>query len=257
MSWPRVIVMRNKFRFALSTMLFVMIVFLGLQNDSFALDQLISSTSKEFATGLNVKIMEAIAEELNLDLQIAYASFARKLALMEEGKIDISAELHRTIQREKFIHFIEPSYWQGSKKCFFVRKGKGDTVKHYDDLYPLRIGTSINVKYFDRFDSDTRIKKIRVSKTEQKFKMLLLGRIDAVIHSHGGALKILDRMGIADKVEMADYYYSKKNPVYIGVSKRSPLYKHIEDVEPVMRKMIENGQIRRIITKYYSDSPLF
>lgn len=215
-----------------------------------AAETLISSTSKEYAQGMNAKISEAVAERLGAELEMKYVSFARRLVLLEEGKIDFCSGLHRNAEREKFIHYVEPPYITHSVKQFFVRKGSGIKIQSYEDLYPLNVATSIGVKYFDRFDSDTKIRKTRVGKVEQKFEMLMRGRVDVVIHSYAGAIDIANRMGFADQIEIAEYSYSKSNPTYIGISRKSKMMKRLDEVEPVIREMVESGEIERIMTSH-------
>lgn len=136
-------------------------------------------------------------------------------------------------------------------KIFFVRKGEADRIQSYEDLYGLEIGTKIRSRYFPRFDTDQKIKKQPVSSIEQNFKKLLLHRVDAVIYSYRSGYTKLMEMGITDQVEPAMYFFKGNNPVYIGISKNSPLMAEKDRLERVVRAMVESGEMETLIRKFY------
>lgn len=211
---------------------------------------LLSSVSEEFRNGLQVRILKSIAANLGMKLELRNTSFARRLVFMEEGRIDICVGLFRTPEREKYVFFVDPPYRTHTNRYFFVLKGKKASIQKYEDLYHLDIGTGINALYFERFDNDPNLSKVRVKKTEQRFKMLLLNRVDAVINGLMGGQAIINTLGIGRQVEIADYYYTDTRPVYVGISKKSRLAKRLSEVETVVGKMMANGEIVRIRKDY-------
>ncbi len=213
---------------------------------------LISSVAEEYANGLHSRILQAIARNLRMELVMKYTSFARRLVFLDEGKIDICIGIYKTPEREKYIHFIQPPYRINSNKYFFVLKENKSLLQKYEDLYHLDIGTSINSLYFERFDNDRKLSKVKVKTTEQRFRMLLLNRIDVVINSYLGGQAIVNKLGIDDKVEIADYYHSETRSVHVGVSRKSPLIKKLNVIEPAIKKMINDGEITRISDDYYA-----
>ncbi len=221
----------------------------GSQKISVAKDKLVSSVSREFSDGEDARILSLIAQRLGLDIEMNYVSFARRLVLMKQGKIDICSGLHNTMGRERYIYFIEPAYKTVSKKVFIVLKGNKGIIKEYDDLYRLSIGTIIGAAYFEKFDNDRRLIKVKVSNAEQKFDMLMNNRVNTVIHSYEGALKTIHKMGIADKVETAEYYHLDNIPVYIGISKKSDIINRAKEVEHVIREIVGAGGIDRLLSK--------
>lgn len=216
-----------------------------------ASDVVVSAVSQEFANGLNAKIVKTVVSRLGAELDMKYVSFARKLVLMEQGRIDLCAGLHRNAEREKYIHFVEPPYLKFSGKYFFVKKNSGVKLETYDDLHGLKVATSINSKYFDQFDNDDKIIKAPVSKVEQKFRMLAKGRVDAVIHSYSGGMNMIKRLGLQDEIVVADFRYLVSNAIYIGVSRKSFLMEKIDDVEALIHEMVEDGEFGRIVDEHY------
>jgi len=211
---------------------------------------ILTSVSKEYANGLDVRILKVIARNLGMKLEIRHASFARRLIFLEEGKIDICAGVYKTPEREKYIYFTQSQYKTSSSKYFFVLKGKKSTIQKYEDLYDLDVGTGINSLYFERFDNDQQLSKVRTGTTEQRFKMLLLNRIDAVIQGFLGGQAVINKLGIGDKIEIAEYYHQETRPAHVGISRKSPLMENLDEIEFVIRKMTKNGEFKRICDEY-------
>lgn len=210
-----------------------------------------SGVSREHADGLVAMLMQRIAEKLDIELDMQYAPFARRLAMMKNGEIDIMGGLLKREARESYIYFVPPPYVMSGRKIFFVRKGEAGRIQSYEDLYGLTIGTKINARYFSRFDRDPKILKQPVSSVEQNFNKLLLKRIDAVIYSFRSGYTTLQEMGIADQVEPAAYFFKGENPVYIGISRNSPLMAEKDRVEQVVRGMVDSGELEALIKAFY------
>ena len=207
--------------------------------------------SEEIANNLEIDIIKAVSKKLNSNLRIKSVPFARRLRNMENGTADITAGLLKSEEREKYIYYIPYPYKLKSNKVFFVRKGDASSITKYEDLYNLTIGTNIKSKYFSRFDNDELIKKEETSSFKQNILKLLAGRVDAVIYSDGYGYLVLKEMKATEKVVPAEYHFEKNNPVYLGISRKSYLMKHLDIVEPVINSMIRNGEIEIIIKNYY------
>jgi polar amino acid transport system substrate-binding protein len=212
---------------------------------------LVSSVAEENKDGPDAQIIKAIAHKLQAKLILRYAPFKRRLQLMKSGEIDFMIGLLKTSQRERFIHYLLPAYKSRSDTVFFVPKGKATKVLRYEDLYRLKIGTTFGSKYFPRFDEDNRLRKEAVSSGISNFKKLLKGRIDAVVCPEGAGIDMIHQMGISDQVAIAVYRFAQAKYVYVGVSRKSDLMDQIAMVEAVVRKMVKNGDIRKIIVHYY------
>ena len=215
-----------------------------------------TSVAIENKNGLGAIILNAIAKELKVTLITQYAPFSRRLHMMKDGTIDLMAGLLKRPEREKYIHFISPPYKNRSDTVFFVPKGKSSLIQTYNDLHPLRIGTTFGSKYFHRFDEDETLDKESIPNGMSNFKKLLLGRLDTVIYPEGAGIELIHKMDISDRVEMAQFRFSKKKQVYIGISKKSHLMEDIHATESIIRQMIENGKIKNIIVNYYTQRNL-
>ncbi len=86
--------------------------------------------------------------------------------------------------------------------------------------------------------------------------MLVLNRIDALIHTDVYGLSLMHELGLQDKVEVAPFRYTRHNPVYIAVSKKSKLIKRKDRLEEVFKKMIESGEVDKVIHNFFETQGL-
>ncbi len=215
-----------------------------------------TSVSKESVYSLDIVILNAIAKKLKAKLIIQHAPFQRRLYMMQDGTIDIIAGLLKRPEREEYIHFVQPPYKERSDTIFFVPKGKSSLIQKYEDLSALKIGTTFGAKYFHKFDKDNELYKEPVPKVTSNFQKLLLGRLDTVIYPEGDGIEKIHEMGIADKIDIAQYRFSKKKQVYIGISKKSHMIDDVSGTEFAIRQMIEDGEIKQIIIDHYTQRNL-
>lgn len=227
-----------------------------LHKPASAMETLTTSISKEFKNGLSETILTAIAAKLERQIIIINAPFKRRLYLMKNGTIDLMAGLLKRPEREAYIHYINPPYKKRSDTVFIVLKGKRSQIKCYDDLKCLRIGCTIGSSYFHRFDNDSNLTKEVVPKGSFNFRKLLHNRLDTTAISESTGIDLIHRMGIARQVEIADFRFSEVKHVYIGISKKSPIIKHLPRIEAVIKELVASGELTTIITHYYTSRNL-
>lgn len=213
--------------------------------------RLVSSVAEENKESPDAQIIQAIARRLDASLVIRYAPFKRRLQLMKDGKIDFIPGLLKGPEREAYIHYLPIPYKERSDTVFIVRQGKRSLIQAYEDLNGLRIGTTLGSQYFPEFDNDSRLNKEAVANVASNIRKLLMGRIDAVVCPESAGIDLIQKMGIADRVALADYRFAGEKHVYIGISKNSPLMDRIDSFEAIVLSMIESGEIRNIIVDYY------
>lgn len=198
-----------------------------------------TSVPPEHTNGQQTKLITAISEKLGCTLQIAPMPFARRLQKLKTGEIDIASGLLRKPEREEYIHFVSPPFGY-AKTVFFVRKGDEARITRWEDLYSLRVGTTIGAKYFSRFDNDQRIQRTAVASQEQLVKMLLKERIDAFILLKGGGLKTIARLNVKDRIAIATFQPDKGKLGYVGISKNSPLMKKKDEISKALKEILKS-----------------
>ncbi len=237
---------------SLHGILFGLALLFSIPMSSWAKDTLISSEIKGQEDSFLTHVSQAIADKLGLELQWRTTTFGRALLLLRDGDSDIHGGVLKRPEREAYLHYIEPPFARYINRVFVVPKGQHSSIQRYEDLYGLRIGTTQGYKYFPRFDEDVRLKKHEVGSYRQNFGKLPRGRIDAFITPEVFAIEMMEAMELSDKFEFADYRYRQEDPAYIVLSKKSPLMAtRGEEVESVIREMIESGEIRTLIEQHF------
>ena len=209
------------------------------------------SSFPPLAMELDQAIVSAVAAKFDAVVKGDKVPFARRLLQLKLGDIDLLAGILKNDDREEFAYFLTPPYKQKTNKIFIMRKGEGKELQRYEDLYKLRVGVQIGSKYFPRFDEDQNIHKYESTADESRVRMLLKNRFDALIHTELYGTYIIYDLGVQGKVEIAPYKYTKRNPVYIAISKKSELYKRKDMLEKVFSQMMESGEMDKVIHSYF------
>lgn len=216
----------------------------------------VASVATETKDGPDEHILNAVAEKLGARIIFRYAPFKRRLLMMKSGHVDLVCGLLKRPEREAYIHYVLPPYKERSDTIFFVPKGRGHTIQSFDDLIGLKIGVTRGSKYFLKFDNSGQLNRETVHEATANFRKLLLERIDAMIIDESAGIDLLHKLNIAGRLEIADYRFSRKKSVYFGISKASALMEDLARVESVIQGMIQSGQIRQILSTYYTSRNL-
>lgn len=206
--------------------------------------------------GAGYELFQAIASELNLQVKYIILPFKRALELMKSGEIDIMFGLLKTVERQEYIHFVEPPYKLKSNKAFYVLHGGERKITSHEDLYKLRVGVKIGAKYFARFDNDRNIYKDGVSEYDENIKKLLLGVIDTFVCTASQADYLIKELGLGDTITKASYEYKDGNPTYVGISKQSSIMSMKDTITGVVEKMVKNGTVDKTFKAYFKKQNL-
>jgi polar amino acid transport system substrate-binding protein len=205
-------------------------------------------------SGINIQILEKFSEQLSLDIVYVPSPFKRSLQHMETGYTDLATSLLKRPEREVYMYFIEPAYKTKSTKAFYVKKGNANRIKEHKDLYNLKIGVERGTKYFDLFDNDRNITKVAITSGPDQLHLLLLGnRIDTFIETASSMdYRLNVEPGLNEKIEKALYSYNYEIPVFMAVSKKSSYANQIPQFNKVMKEMVEQGIVEKIIKDFLS-----
>lgn len=201
--------------------------------------------------GIDVRLLELVAERMGLEIQYAQYPFKRGLHLLEVGEIDMMTGVLRRPEREEYLHFVEPPYKAFSNKAFYVRRGEEGRITRHEDLHSLRVGTRFGANYYPRFDNDPDIEKENVGTLALSVKMLLAGRIDAFVLTESSGDYEIRRGTMPEVVSKAEFVYSKKQEVYMVVSKASPFAGMIEDFNEVLAELVKEGAPERLKEEFF------
>ncbi|WCD77589.1 substrate-binding periplasmic protein [Pseudomonas sp. TUM22785] len=207
-------------------------------------------------TGPLVKVLEVAAERAGLQLEWRYAPFARSLADLREGRIDVVPRVLPDPERDHYLHYLPSIGTQDKQILFTIRPTQ--RVERYEDLAPLRIGVKRSTLYFPRFDADKALHKQPAVDDDILVRMFRAGRIDTIA--------VLDKAAIDtafENIRFSDYTYAgMREPIRVenrfAVSKklyesdRAAIYDRLGRELEAMRR---NGEVVSIYREQGVEPP--
>lgn len=200
-------------------------------------------------TGIDVDLLHEISRKLQVNIRIKRYPWARCLSMMKSGKADIIMGLAYSKDRADYIRYSKTAYFSVAP-AFYVKKGRGNLVMTYSDLYKYTVGYSIDSVYFDRFDLDKEIDKHGVPSELSLMKMLVNNRLDVIIGIDANIEYDAVLLGVGGKIEKAYYRPAKSTDLYLGISQKSEFINYAEEVDSIVKNLTENGVIQNIAEKY-------
>ena len=195
--------------------------------------------------GIYIDCIKEIARCLNIKLTFKEVPFSRALAMMRLGEADIMVGPNKTSEREVFMHYLRSELPRENKVFYLSPKTK--TIQNYKDLINKRIGIMNKAVYFDPFDSDTTLNKIKIPAYINGLKMLMAERLDAVIMPE--SLGDYQIKALSLPIKKSEYSIIGR-PSYIALSKKSTLVKHATQLNDMLSALKADGSFDRILNKY-------
>ncbi|NDV21340.1 ABC transporter substrate-binding protein [Desulfovibrio sp. JC022] len=204
-------------------------------------------------SGINIELTDALLQKINLKATYVVRPWKRAQWMMKKGTADLMSGLLNHNERKEYMEFLEPPYKTESSKAFYILKGSTTKITCYEDLYRYRIGVTLGTKFFPKFDHDAELKKDMGKDASNNFQKLEAGRIDTFILTETVGDYLIHKLGYQDKVKKADYVYSKPLAVYFAVSKKSPLAERVPELNTVLKKMVESGEMKKTIDRFLTN----
>ncbi|WP_236208908.1 substrate-binding periplasmic protein [Pseudomonas tohonis] len=207
-------------------------------------------------TGPLVKVLEVAAERAGLQLEWRHAPFARSLADLRDGRIDLVPRVLPDPERDHYLHYLPSIGTQDKQILFTIRPTQ--RLERYEDLAPLRIGVKRSTLYFPRFDADRALHKQPAVDDDILVRMFRAGRIDTIA--------VLDKAAIDtafENIRFHDYTYAGlREPIRVenrfAVSKklyesdRAAIYDRLGRELEAMRR---NGEVVSIYREQGVEPP--
>lgn len=210
----------------------------------------VSWAEDDIIVGLAPEIVKHIFNRLdyNVDAKVV-GNWKRCLRELELGRVDV-AVAYRTQERESIYDFSSESVID-DPMAIFVNRSRPFSFENWDDLLGkttgLMLGDSVG-NSFDKFLADKLVIE-RVSKASQNFGKLGRGHIDFIPYGlHTGNL-IIQQFGLSDRI-VALPNLATTNQYYLAISRKSDLTQHLELIDLELKRMHENGDVKRLTDHY-------
>ncbi len=206
---------------------------------------------QEEVTGINIELIKEVARRAGLTLTFKICPWKRCLKMMETGEGDLMTSLLKRPEREAYMYYVEPPYKTKSTKTFYVKKGNGETIRSYEDLYALQIGVVRGTKYFEPFDSDPKLNKDGVASDVQNLRKLENGRLDGLIGTESNIDYLIFKQGLQGKFDKTTFRWDRKLDVYMAISKKSPYARQLQAFNDIVSDLVAEGYVNQIIESFY------
>jgi polar amino acid transport system substrate-binding protein len=207
-------------------------------------------------SGLAVEVLNAVSPKLNWNVNISYYPWLRVVQLAKEGKCDITMTVLKRKDYAEFMIFPEASIMDQNNMLITLKKQNAT----YDGNLETFLKSHSVALYADKAINDD-FEKVRrqgwakkqitsVTYPDQHLKMLLSGRVEAVIENWSTAVYKLRKLSKLDQV-MFHQPPLNTTPAYITFPKRGRLTsKEIESFNAALSQFKRTEEYSFIRTKY-------
>ena len=158
-------------------------------------------------------------------------------------KVTMVMQLKKTPERiNDFIYLQPATFIQEFPLNFYINKDSPNTIQNYQDLTGLKIGVIRGMSYFDRFDKDTELLKVKVNNREQLIGMLKKGRIDTFLDRDDAMLPILNRINSQEEINKAQFKFTNYVKSYLVISKKSEISPYANQLSRHLKEIVINQQ---------------
>lgn len=200
--------------------------------------------------GIDLALTEALLAKLGLRPVYVVCPWQRCLLELRKGGADLVSGIVRNPEREAYLAYFSFPYKTKSVKEFYVRKGEGSRYRQLEDFAGKTVATLRGASHFPEFDTSISIVKYQTATDETSFRMLAHGRLDAlVITRESGRYLLKLHPEWREQMELAHYRFEGRVEDFFAISRLSPLFSRQAELEEALRKMLANGEVRRLLEK--------
>jgi len=192
--------------------------------------------------GSHIDALKVMANVLSKKLYyVRSPNFARCIALLNNGEVDVIAGLGKTPEREKFA-FYTPFKAADALK---VISKNSITINKYEDFTGKIIGVSRGTMYFSRFDNDKSLNKISIQNARVGLSLLLKNRIDLMMTSPVLLESLSTEISNANlKISPIELDELRDKETSFGFSKNHQLNMSNKEIIEKIRTAYLNGQFQ-------------
>ncbi|MDT0499475.1 MULTISPECIES: amino acid ABC transporter substrate-binding protein [unclassified Halomonas] len=140
--------------------------------------------------GFEVDVMEAVAEEMGVEVEFITANFSGLFGMLESGRIDtIANQITITEERTAKYAFTEPYVYDGAQVV--VKKGN-DTIQSIEDLKGKTVAVNLGSNYEALLRELPYADEIDIRTYESNIEQdTALGRVDAFVMDRVSASQVI------------------------------------------------------------------
>jgi len=247
----------------------LLLVYLSLVNGAFAQEAVCTKTVRWFddapysfrgadgeIRGLNVEIARVVLRQLGCEAVLVELPWARALAELESGRLDILPGALRKPEREVYAHFSRPI--NRSPNVLFVGRKAAERFKltQLADIVgtDFRLGTQIDVSYGPSYDElikkpEFKARLSPLTMRRSAWKMIDRDRIDGLIADEVTGLLELQQLGLSESVAKTRVVVSG-DPALFAFGKKTVTRDFVDAFDKAFGALVVDGRYREIAQRY-------
>lgn len=201
--------------------------------------------------GIDMEVAMTALENMGVRTTVQLVPFKRALALLEQGRADLTTSLSFRMERDRYLLWSLP-YRTDTNYIFFTRKDAPFEPRRVEDLRGRSVGVVRGFVFPSVFADDAAIVKVEAPHVASLMGMLLEGRFDAlIVNSIVGKHEL---MATGRMAEVKQAPFSLRSPddkgTVMGFSKARVSREFVERFDAELMKMLDDGTVDRIEDKY-------
>jgi polar amino acid transport system substrate-binding protein len=199
--------------------------------------------SNKNRSGIYYDLANTLITESKLHSQHLIYPYARIISELKNGKTDLTIMFKYNELKEHVIYIAPlPSLHN------IVIGLKGNRFESISDLEGKTIAYLRGARFSEAIDTNGKIKKHRTNDFRQSIKMLVRGRVDAIIGPMEPILSAADSIGMVN-IFNDPLYVSQRTP-WLQISKKSKLRFSVDDISDIFENILMRGELTTLKNKY-------
>lgn len=206
--------------------------------------------------GLNVDLVREALSRMGCEARFVELPWARALAELEAGRLDILPGALKTVDRERFAYFSRPV--TRSPNVLFVSKAAARKyrIQRLADVIDtdFRLGVQLGVVYgleykalLDNPQFKARLNPVTLRRNA--WAMIDMGRLDGLIADETTGLVELEQLGLTQAMVKTKVVTSGE-PALIAIGKASNNAEFVEAFDKALARMLAEGRFKAIREKH-------
>lgn len=217
--------------------------------------------------GFDIEVATAILEEAGFEVVLKKMPWNRIVQIgLKNGEIDVAMSASYTQEREKEFYFSNSEYYLSDVTIFIRKRDKEKLagLKRLSDIsnFDISVGVTRGYIYSETYQSllknpDFSSRLIETAQEKQNIKMLMTGRVDAIIGNHLSISHIISELDQANDITPHVYLElsGEDQGSFMMFSKFSVTQNQLDRVNKALARLKNKGVIKNIGEKYvYKDT---
>ncbi|MGK7896998.1 MAG: ABC transporter permease subunit [Xenococcus sp. (in: cyanobacteria)] len=201
--------------------------------------------------GFDIDLMNAIGEELGLEIEFVTLPFDSIVVALQTGQVDAAISgMTITAKRAEVVDFSRPYFQAGL--AIAIREEDSQKINNLSDLKDSKIAVQIGTTGADKAREFQEAKIITFNDSPSALQELINGNVDAVINDKPTLLYAIKKGIKGFKVIEIPVTETEEEYYGIALSKNSPNTKLINQA---LEQLIENETYAKIYKKWFVETP--